>query len=80
MCAKNILRKKAVGAVLSLDQESPDVLLGEIYSSLGPEPGQGGFLKESLLVIISPFILSRPSLNCSRLIQAENATEISLAF
>lgn len=27
MCAKNILRKKAVGAVLSLDQESPDVLL-----------------------------------------------------
>lgn len=27
MCAKNILRKKAVGVVLSLDQGSPDVLL-----------------------------------------------------
>lgn len=51
-----------------------------IYSSLGRELGQGGFLKESLLVIISPFILSRPSLNWPRQIQAENAIQISLAF
>lgn len=52
----------------------------ETLSVLGLELGEGDFLQESLLLITSTFILSRPFLNWPCQIQAKDATELSPAF